>query len=280
MTALVATRDLTLRQPPGETRWPGTRLAGRGRRVRDPRDLAPLAWYRADAGLYSDTALATPQTTDGGAIGSWQDQAGRNFTLIQATGAKQPTLLKTQFNNLPVVKFNAPGVQVLRNAAMPHLAGNACTVVLFGTVRDSTGHTGTLFDYGTGASNSTGVALFRNTSGTALLWRVRDATPASWDAVGPPITLPQTALWVCRYRVSMHQNDQSPGHGTSTLGSATGPLALANTLSCLSLGTFNDSTTFPLLGELGEVVVFDRYLEDADCDDLRHYLSEKWQVPA
>ena len=277
MTALVSTTALTTRQPPGETRWPGTRLAGRRRLFRSPRDLAPLAWYRADLGLYSDTALLTPQTTDGGSIGSWQDQGGRNFTLIQATGAKQPTLLKNQFNNLPVVKFTATATQVLRNAAMPHLAGNACTVVVFGTVRDSTAHNGTLLDYGTGSSNSTGVALFRNTSGTVLLFRVRDATPASRDASSATITLPHTAIWVGRYRVSDQRVDQSPGHGGAT---AIATLGLANTLSCLSLGTFNDSSTFPLLGELGEVVIFDRWLEDADCDDLRHYLSEKWQVPA
>lgn len=46
---------------------------------------AQLQWC-ADVGVYSDTGLTTPQTTNGGAVQGWQEQAGSHHATASAGG--------------------------------------------------------------------------------------------------------------------------------------------------------------------------------------------------
>jgi len=57
-------------------------------------DVSPTAWFKSDAGLYTDAAKTTPAVNDDSLIYTWDNQATGDGDLIQATEAKRP-LLKT-----------------------------------------------------------------------------------------------------------------------------------------------------------------------------------------
>lgn len=51
------------------------------------------AWFRADEGLYQDTAKTTPATAADDPVGAWEDKTGA-YTLEQGTAGNQPLLKK------------------------------------------------------------------------------------------------------------------------------------------------------------------------------------------
>jgi hypothetical protein len=69
-----------------------------------------LGWWKADAGLFQNTALTIPAVADGDPVGGWADQFGSN-ALIQATAGKRGALKLNIQNGLPVVRFNPASSQ-------------------------------------------------------------------------------------------------------------------------------------------------------------------------
>lgn len=70
-------------------------------------------WVSADVGTFSDTALTTAVTTDGTAIGGWQDRGPLAHNATQATGARQPLFKQAGINNHPSVLFASASSQWL-----------------------------------------------------------------------------------------------------------------------------------------------------------------------
>ena len=69
-----------------------------------PTDIASLAfWAKADAGVYTDAAKATP-ATNGQLVYTWVDQKG-GADLVQATEGNRPTFNTNQINGLPALTF-------------------------------------------------------------------------------------------------------------------------------------------------------------------------------
>lgn len=54
----------------------------------------PLIWLDARQGLYSDTSLTTPQTSDGGVVKGWKDFSGNSNSPL-LPGSASPLVLKT-----------------------------------------------------------------------------------------------------------------------------------------------------------------------------------------
>jgi len=65
-----------------------------------------VAWYKADAEVFQDSALTTPAVLDTDPVGGWKDQTGLNHAQIQATTTRRPTLRLNQKNGLPIVRFD------------------------------------------------------------------------------------------------------------------------------------------------------------------------------
>jgi lysophospholipase L1-like esterase len=77
------------------------------------------AYYKADAGLWQDTAGTTPAVANADPVGRWDDQSGNGYHLTQATAGNRPTLATNRFKGLPAVNFLTASSQWLTNAAFP-----------------------------------------------------------------------------------------------------------------------------------------------------------------
>jgi hypothetical protein len=66
---------------------------------------ALIAWYKADAGVYTDNG--TTLATNGQSVQQWNDQSGNGFHLHQTAGINKPTYLTGVLNSLPVIDSNA-----------------------------------------------------------------------------------------------------------------------------------------------------------------------------
>lgn len=73
-----------------------------------PLSLAPLVWFDAsDAStLFTDSALTTPATADGDAVGGWKDKSGNGYHATQASGPNKAQLKTAIQNGRNVVRFN------------------------------------------------------------------------------------------------------------------------------------------------------------------------------
>src|SRR5664280_2630717 len=64
-----------------------------------------IAWYKADVGVYTDTACSTP-ATNSTTVGCWKDQSGNGYDLKQALTGK-PTYLSAGLNGKPTIQHTA-----------------------------------------------------------------------------------------------------------------------------------------------------------------------------
>lgn len=80
--------------------------SGGGTGVSLPVTANVQAWFRADAGTFTDTNFATPTTADGDVVGGWQDQGPLGVNVTQGTGSRKPLWILNAQNNLPAVRFD------------------------------------------------------------------------------------------------------------------------------------------------------------------------------
>ena len=73
-----------------------------------------LAWYKADAGVFSDAGV-TP-AVDGATVQQWNDQSGNGLNLSQATAGNRPTFNTGSFNALKGITFTPAATSWLSNA--------------------------------------------------------------------------------------------------------------------------------------------------------------------
>lgn len=62
--------------------------------------------FRSNAGLFSDAAGTTPQSTNGGTVLRWKDQSDNGNDLVQMNVGAGATLQLNQVNSLPSIRFN------------------------------------------------------------------------------------------------------------------------------------------------------------------------------
>lgn len=70
----------------------------------DPLTLSPAAWFKSDAGVYSDAGV-TP-AVDGATVQQWNDQSGNGRHLSQATAGARPVYRSKDRNGLPTIKLD------------------------------------------------------------------------------------------------------------------------------------------------------------------------------
>jgi hypothetical protein len=67
-----------------------------------------VAWYKYDAGLYSDAG--TTPVSDGGTVQQWNDQSGNSYHLTQPTSGARPVYDATGSDSKPTLVFTTADV--------------------------------------------------------------------------------------------------------------------------------------------------------------------------
>jgi hypothetical protein len=100
---------------------------------------ALIAWYKADAGVYTDNG--TTLATNGQSIQQWNDQSGNGYHLHQTVAGKHPTYKTGILNGLPVVDTDTTvASQGLLTASQPVTLGGT-TLSMFAVIK-ATGNDG------------------------------------------------------------------------------------------------------------------------------------------
>ena len=228
-----------------------------------------VAWYKADAGVFQDTAGTTP-AANGIKVGLWQDQSGAGNHILQATVGHQPTYATGTLNSLPSVTFLRASTTFLATS------GNA-------TLGIGTANWWIAAVYVTGASLSTYSTLLDFSATKQLYIPGPTATNITWypgsvktfaDTIAA-----NTAYWSELTCTAGVQTLYHAAVGTTPAADAntfTGGASIAD--SVVRVGYDTGATDY-FSGNVCEILLYKAALNSTDQASLESYLSSRYTPP-
>ena len=245
-----------------------------------PAAVAPLAAPPSAGLVVHLDAQEISGVSDGAALPSWNDVSGGGNSASQGSAAKQPTFVaKGWAGGLPAVRF--AGAQVLAgSASLPS------TTTMVAVVKD----TGTTSAYCSGVFSTIGglnsLCTERATAqspapadddppapgssivATALDWGGSPVTPGHRDLRDRPVVL--SAVYGDQQSMAFVDGclelEENPGNGAAGDG--------------FYVGSRNDEDGRYLVGDIAEILVYDRALNSSEHVALVAYLAQKWGFSA
>ena len=222
-----------------------------------PTEISGLAvWFNfADLeSMWTDTNGTTQVASDGDLIARIDDKSGNGNELTQATSDARPTYKTAIKNGLSVGRFD--GVDdTLVQASGDDIAQPFTAFMGINNTRVATGSNDRIMmDTGGTTQFYRSVGKWAIFAGTGVVSNA--LTGVDWDYVTGLFDGASSEVWI---------------DGTST---ATGD-AGATAMQMLHLGA-NTVGTEPFTGDIGEIMVYDSGLSDADRLRVEDYLSKRW----
>jgi hypothetical protein len=218
-----------------------------------------VAWYDA-----SDS-LSVSQSA--GNVAVWNDLSGSGFNLSTVVGT--PRTGDTTQNGLNVVDFLKADQEGIGNTGSL-INYDTHTIVLVLTLSA----VGTLGLFGTGGASDGHVSMYKNPAGTATNTSYRGATSNS--NTSPFIVSDTFSIFIQRVTATtmdfiedgVTNYDSSPMSGTHG-GTSTGVI----------LGNDDLSSGDGMTGSVGECIIYNTDLTNAELNALGNSLAQKWNVP-
>jgi hypothetical protein len=237
-----------------------------------PTATTPVLWLKADSGVYSDAGSTLANNND--TVQQWNDQSGNGNNATQGTSANRPTFKTSQQNGLAAVEFSGSPVR-LDNA----YTSDPKTIIVIGK-NTGTGHRGwagadtsdavSVGSYYFKASNSGNQAEYLRAyaSGESVLSATaNDSTPSSeWMIQSARLSGTSTAeTWINGALVATATTATAlrPVSGTPVIGAA----------------YYANSVVDFLTGQIGELLMYDTALSDAELREVEEYLVARWNAP-
>lgn len=133
------------------------------------------AWWRADAGLYQDTAPAVLATANNDAAAYWKDLSGNGLHLYQSgASSKYPTLKTGQINGLPALLFDGS------NDCLLSVATISLSLYQIWFVAKRVGTTGILYEHSANVNAFDGSSWFLDGNNTTFQVVKRSSTISSY----------------------------------------------------------------------------------------------------
>ncbi|MEZ2273672.1 MAG: DUF4347 domain-containing protein, partial [Microcoleus sp.] len=208
--------------------------------------------------------------TNGNSVGTWNDSSGNGIVLTQATGAAQPTYTTAGLNNLPTLSFN--GSQYLDTAFNASLNPNQYTVI---TVNQVTGGVGTVRSPITSRDVSPFQGYMLYTADTLQYLQVGNGF--GWDVAIDNVAIILNSGYITSGSYNGSQNTISV-NGTQT--SAASTTFVPNTSRPLRVGggQTEGGVNFLFVGDISEVILYDKALNNAERTLVDNYLSAKYDI--
>jgi len=219
-------------------------------------------WFEADRGIL---------TVDG-KVSSWLDMSGNGYVISQSTPGSRPSYSSTIINGKPGVSFG--GTQFLTAASIT--LSSAFTVSIVGTVGDISGATESyLYDFGSsyGDTNRLSVGSYYR------IYLARSETKSRWNSYNG---LDNTELSVFRQIGNgTHASEKFFINGTQETLSTDS--ANENDLGAVDLnGPFwlgvGKGITYPFIGNIAGIVIFNRALSGSECQLLESHYARKYGI--
>lgn len=262
----------------------------------DPRSIPGLAgWW--------DAADAASVTLDSGRVSQWADKSGLGRHAANSTsGSTQPDYITAGRNGLNVVRFTAASVQAL---TIPSSTGMfnffhdgtvswSIAVAKFGTTSSPNALYGLFGNNGTTSNRSVWSAwdsrsltsstnaishrigngtanISTSLSGTTTLAAFNNLATANTYLVNESIWSAAASTVSQRFRVRINGGSEAAGN-VQTGTAATGDAAYS-----MQFGAVGNNS-FPLQGDICEIMFFSEVPTAAARDLIRRYLGAKWGI--
>lgn len=218
-----------------------------------PEELTSAAWYDA-------ADLSTITDAGGGFVGQWDDKSGNNHHVIQNNGGLQPAFGTRTINGLNALEFDGFDDFLQSVTGMPS-----------GDLMIFTAHQSDTIESGTLVSNA-GTNEF-------LIWLRNDSVLFP----GPQlfVTGADTNPTVFMGRVDI--DGGAPGTHGWRLNGGPETTADANSIAAFQQSIAIGAYPVPFVefdGLIGEVIIIDGLLSDADRQRVEGYLAHKWGTAA
>lgn len=208
-------------------------------------------WLRADAGIVP---------ASGSQIFQWQDQSGNGRNATMATVSRQPSLVGSAINGRPVVRFFGAQSMYLDIFTQP------TTFSVFVAGKNSLASESFSMILGPGGNSPNDQLRWEN--GSQALFVTQNAQTIITSSIGN--TRVYHAL-SARYDGST-MNFYRDGNATSSTSfSTSAPWTIA------SIGSYYSSNF--MVGDLAEVILYDRALSEAERASVNSYLRSKYNLP-
>jgi concanavalin A-like lectin/glucanase superfamily protein len=212
----------------------------------------PHLWLRADVGV---------TVSSGTQVSTWLDQSGNGRNASMATATRRPTLVTGALNGAPVIRFGGAQSMYLDTFATPTQF--------------------TVFVVGKNSMPSESFSMILGPGGNSpnnqLRWENGSQTLFVGTGNNLPVTISPTGNTRVYHALSARYNGSTmtayrDGSPTSTSAFTTsGPWTLA------SIGSWY--STYFLVGDLAEIIIYDRALSDAELASTSSYLRTKYNLP-
>ena len=242
-----------------------------------------VAWFRSEVGLFTDSAGTTAAVADGDRVGRWEDQSGLGNHLTQTTAGNRGTLKLAIKNNRNVVRF-AGGTQCLNfTGAGLALAQNVGAISFWVTCVSSSSAADTrLIGWDNNATDTVRVCLARNIDSAnagilSLALRRLDAdgrttvsggaasyVDGTWDIEGGLFDFTNNLSY-------LRKNGAQLASGTT--GGAGSTSDTASVGACIGR-----AQGAPLIGDVGEVLVYQAIPSAANITNIETYLNNRWAI--
>ena len=253
-----------------------------------PTQIAGLySWHRGDLGTYQ-TSGGSAAGADGDPIGEWQDQSGNGYHLAQSTAGNRPTLQTNELNGHPVVRCDGSNDRLQAALASDwtflHDGSDFLVLVVWKTTSDSPNADFGLLDTGGMSTTDTGFALY-TTDTTPYFSTIRATVEKGIifnnAALAAPIpgsvsmgTWHVTAVY---RRAGGDLTIQNDGHWGGDDTSAYSSPDAGDPDAPLTVGARRDGT-FPLAGDIAEIIVYNTSVSAADYLTLLQYLKARYRL--
>lgn len=193
----------------------------------------------------------------GSSLSTWIDSSGQGNHVTQTSAVSQPTFQTNAQNGLPAVRFTAANKSWLLGSAY----SVAQPLTYFATYK-ATNKVASYVAVGGPVNNE--ATIFQNTNGfpnlfgTSILLYPTDRS-GLWTIVGGIFNGSSSTLWL---------------NGTSTVS-----VGAVGTVSHKSFFVGQDQNTNFFLGDIGEIVGYNRILSQSEGSQVFSYLNARWGIP-
>jgi hypothetical protein len=219
-------------------------------------------WLKADAGL----------TKNGNTVAQWADQAGNGANATQATVSRQPVFVTTAINGKPAVQFD--GADDFMEFTLPVSGLSEMTIVVVNSSRtelDASMFGSYRSSIYWGDQRNTGVsALYLTPLSPEMQFRFGGTT--AYGKYLRPTKL--GAAWSVSTAVKQAGNERLFVNGTQVYSVTGQPATITGVPNLGNLGRGFNGVGY--IGQIAEVLVYNRALTDTERSELNTYLKSKY----
>jgi hypothetical protein len=231
--------------------------------------------------IWDNNEPFTEPIDDGTAVRLWSDQSGNGYDATQGTSAARPTYIASGLNGLPVVRFDGTDDRLALGASALGILRNVAGATVFIAVKYSstTGNFPSFYASTNGAITSVRLSIRTSTTPTyQISGRRLDANSVETISSNQATSTSSVIIHTAR---ADYQNTLMQQYINGTLdGQKTDFQTAGNTSDTDSIGILigNNGASVFLNGDIAEIILYNRALNDSELAQVHRYLARKWGI--